>query len=179
MRTTVTFRDALEIRAGAYEMRGTYGHIQYHRADDPDRRIYGVPVKVTWANQVQYRCSFVLEIVGEVRSGVWTARMRGAEFELALGEDGALGGNVTFPDGTAGTIYLGREMGFGRRPVLVAAKSQPDSDGRYQSKTFAGEVALREPMSAEVLDPADPDLTAPTPAAKLRPAVTELGPRAA
>lgn len=180
MRTTVTFREALEIEAGAYEMRGTYGHIQYHRGEDPDRRVYGVPVKVTWSNQVQYRCSFVLEIVAELEPGRWTAHFRGATFELVLGDDGAINGTAAFPDGTSGTIYIGREMGFGRRPVLVAAKSQPDADGRYQSKTFAGEVAMRAAIQAEVLhDPADPDLTAPSPAIRPFPPVTELGPRAA
>lgn len=179
MRTTVTFREALEIQPGSYEMKGTYGHIQYHRGEDPDRRIYGVPVKVTWANQVQYRCSFVLQILEEIETGRWRCRFRGASFEIALGDDGALTGSAVFPDGTAGTIYIGREMGFGRRPVLVAAKSQPDAEGRYQSKTFAGEVAMRAAMGAEVLDPADPDLTTPSPA--LRPSLpaTEIGPRAA
>lgn len=169
MRTTVTFRDALEIHAGAYEMKGTYGHIEYHRGEDPDRRIYGIPVKVTWSNQVQYRCSFVLEIGRQMREGVWAASFRGAAFELSIAEDGALHGEAAFPDGTSGTIYLGREMGFGKRPVLVAAKSFPDVEGRYMSKTFAGEVTLRKSMQAEILkprlDPDDPDLTMRSPSA--------------
>ena len=163
MRTTVTFRDSLEIQPGAYEMKGTYGHIQYHRGEDPDRRIYGIPVKVTWSNQVQYRCSFVLEVGRELRPGVWIVSFRGGTFELSMGDDGAMQGEASFPDGTAGTIYIGREMGFGKRPVLVAAKSLPDVEGRYMSKTFAGEVTLRKSMQAEILkprlDPDDPDMT--------------------
>lgn len=161
MKTTVNVLE--NIQPGAYEMKGTYGHIQYYRGEDPDRRIYGIPVKVTWSNQVQYRCSFVLEVGHTVRSGVWTASLRGATFDLSLAEDGALRGDVTFPDGTSGSVYIGREMGFGRRPVLVAAKSLPDVDGCYMSKTFAGEVALRGSLQAEMLharlDPEDPDMT--------------------
>lgn len=168
------------IRPGAYEMRGTYGHIQYHRGEDPDRRIYGVPVKVMWTDQVQYRCSFVLEVGRQVRPGAWIASLRGGVFELIADADGALRGDATFPDGTAGTVFIGPEMAFGKRPVLVAARSQPANDGSYQSKTFAGDVAIRG-IQAEVLsarlDPEDPDLTAPSPAAPASSA-TILGPGA-
>ena len=169
------------IKPGAYEMRGTYGHIQYHRGEDPDRRILGVPVKVLWTDQIQYRCSFVLEIGREVRPGTWIASLRGGVFELIADADGALRGDATFPDGTSGTVFIGREEGFGKRPVLVAAKSLPDAEGGYQSKTFAGDVAMRTVIQAEVLsaslDPEDPDLTAPSPAAPASSA-TVLGPRA-
>lgn len=161
-------RNRIEI--GAYEMKGTYGHIQYRRGEDPDRRVCGVPVKVLWPHQVQYRCSFILQIEGERAPGTWQATFRGARFELAERDDGSLRAEVAFSDGTAGSLYIGREMGFGRRPVLLAARSLPDGEGSYQSKTFSGEVRLA-PLRGEMLharvtvDEGDPDLTARSPSA--------------
>ena len=160
------------IEAGAYELTGTYGHILYRPGEDPDRRKEGVPVKVLWAHQVQYRCSFVLQIGGEVRPGVWPAMLRGAAFELAVGNDGSLQGEATFGDGTSGTVYIGREIGWNRRPVLMTARSAPDADGAFRSKSFAGEIELRErtpwkaaSLAARAEDRDDPDLTARSEAA--------------
>ena len=162
---------ATRIEPGAYEMKGTYGHIVYRRGEDPDRRVYGVPVKVLWPNQVQYRCSFVLEVLRETGPGTWEARLRGAVFELRDEGDGSLRGEASFPDGTTGSVYLGREMGFERRPVILTARSLPDGEGGYETKSFAGEVALRgtalqaEMLHARAADPDDPDLTMRSPAA--------------
>lgn len=156
----------LAIPAGAYEMRGTYGHIRYRRERDPQRTIYGVPVEVVVPQTVEYRCSFVLQVGRELRPGVWAASLRGASFELcATGED-AFHGRADFPDGTAGTLFIGREMGFGRRPVLLATRSPEEPDGAWSSKTFAGEIAFRA-MRAAILSPAadDPDLTSRSPSA--------------